>query len=104
MQIDEIQFDIIMCLPKTAFLTFEEFDFRLENALIAYQQCFNPNMSWYLFKNIVKVKPDELVHNTAGFTDFDLKNSLLLIKRLKDLSLSLFQPFYQQKRVLLILI
>ena len=83
MQIDEIQFDIIMYLPKTAFLTFEEFYFRLENALIAYQQCFNPNMYWYLFNNIVKVKPDALVHNTAGFTDFDLKNSLLLIKRLK---------------------
>ena len=44
MQIDEIQFNIIMYLPKTAFLTFEEFNFRLENALIAYQQCFNPNI------------------------------------------------------------
>lgn len=70
-------------LPKTVFLTFEEFNFRLENALIAYQQCFNPNISWYLFKNTLKVKSDALVHNTAGFTDFDLKNSLLLIKRLK---------------------
>ena len=44
MQIDEIQFDIIMYLPKTTFLTFEEFNFRLENTLIAYQQCFNPNI------------------------------------------------------------
>lgn len=44
MQIDEIQFNIIMYLPKTAFLTFEEFNFRLEKALIAYQQCFNPNI------------------------------------------------------------
>lgn len=72
-EIIEVQFDIIIYLPKVTLITYADFCRRLEKALKVYQHCFDPKMSWYLLKNTVKVKPEALVHSPDGFTEFGLK-------------------------------
>jgi len=67
------QFYIILYLPRKALMTFADFCQQLEGALTVYQQNVDTDMHWYLLKNTMKVKPEELVYNPAGFTDFGLK-------------------------------
>lgn len=72
-EILDVQFDIIIYLPKVTFITYADFCHRLEKALKVYQHCFDPKMTWYLLKNTVKVKPEALVYSPDGFTEFGLK-------------------------------
>lgn len=39
-------------------------------------------MAWYLFKNTVKVKPEELVYNSDGLTEFGLKKLSIAHKKI----------------------
>ena len=81
-EILNVQFDIIIYLPKVTLITYADFCQRLDNALKVYQHCFDPKMAWYLFKNTVKVKPEELVYNPDGFTEFGLKKLALAHKKI----------------------
>ncbi|OCG10163.1 hypothetical protein A9G24_10595 [Gilliamella sp. App6-5] len=80
---DDIQFSIILYLPKTTTLTFTDFYRRLENALKAYQDSFDSNMHWYLSKNTIRAKPEELVYCPEGFTDFGMKKLALAYQKIE---------------------
>ncbi|OCG24775.1 hypothetical protein A9G22_03580 [Gilliamella sp. App2-1] len=80
---DDIQFSIILYLPKTTTLTFTDFYQRLENALKAYQDSFDSNMRWYLSKNTIRAKPEELVYCPEGFTDFGMKKLALAYQKIE---------------------
>ncbi|WP_392553316.1 Imm52 family immunity protein [Orbus wheelerorum] len=81
-EILNVQFRIHIYLPKVTLITYADFCQRLENALKVYQQCFDPKMAWYFFKNTVKVKPEELVYNSDGLTEFGLKKLSLAHKKI----------------------
>jgi len=71
--INDTQFNIIIYLPKTVLLNFDDLCQQLDNAFKMYQQHVESDMHWYLLKNSSRAKPEELVHSAAGFTDFGLK-------------------------------
>ncbi|OCG32412.1 hypothetical protein A9G29_05575 [Gilliamella sp. Fer2-1] len=80
---NDIQFRIRLYLSKTTILTFTDFYQRLENALKAYQDSFDSNMRWYLSKNSMRAKPEELVYQPEGFTDFGMKKLALAYKKIE---------------------
>ncbi|WP_085164520.1 Imm52 family immunity protein [Gilliamella bombi] len=78
-----IQFSIIIYLPKTTTLPFTDFYQRLENGLKAYQDSFDSNMYWYLSKNTIRAKQEELVYCPEGFTDFGMKKLALAYQKIE---------------------
>ncbi|MDF7671472.1 Imm52 family immunity protein [Orbaceae bacterium ESL0721] len=70
---NNIQFDIIIYLPKTRGFYYTEIERQLGLAFKVYQEQIVPDEKIYLLKNTVKVNDDKLVYDKNDFTEFGTK-------------------------------
>ncbi|MDF7670280.1 Imm52 family immunity protein [Orbaceae bacterium ESL0721] len=82
-EINDVQFDITIYLPRTRGFYYTEIERQLGLAFKVYQAHFVPNEKFYILKNSVKVNEDKLIYDKNGFTEFGTKKITSAWKQIK---------------------
>jgi hypothetical protein len=97
MEMNIIQFDVELHLPRVQEIIFTDVNQQLHDILNVYQQHIDPNAHWYPMRSTAKGKPKALIYSPEGFTEYGLKKIARACKKIEKKGDVLFHFADSQK-------